>query len=39
MEELIEILDLGDAMAETRCSAAAGPQIDNFFGPFHWSHC
>jgi hypothetical protein len=39
MEERLEILDLGDAMIETRCSAAGGPQIDNFYGPFHWNHC
>jgi hypothetical protein len=39
MEERLEILDLGDAMVETRCSAVGGPQIDNFYGPFHWAHC
>lgn len=38
MEVQLVILDLGDAMIETCCSATAGPQIDNFYGPFHW-HC
>jgi hypothetical protein len=37
MEVQLEILDLGDAMVETRCSIVNGPQIDNFYGPAHWS--
>jgi hypothetical protein len=37
MEEQLTILDLGDVMVETRCSAATGPQVDTFYGAFHWN--
>jgi hypothetical protein len=35
--EQLEIIDLGDAMAETRCSAAFAPQFDNLYGAGHRS--
>jgi hypothetical protein len=35
--EQLEIIDLGDAMMETRCSFALGPQYDSLYGPGHWS--
>jgi hypothetical protein len=37
MEVQMEILDLGDAMVETRCSTINGPQSDYLYGPFHYS--
>jgi hypothetical protein len=37
MQEL-EILDLGDVMVETRCSAVAGAFVDFLYGPHRW-HC
>jgi hypothetical protein len=36
MQEL-DILDLGDAMLETRCSSIGGPTTDYLYGPFRWS--
>lgn len=36
MLEQLDIVDLGDAMAETRCSLTAGPQLDWTYGPGHW---
>jgi hypothetical protein len=35
--EQLEIIDLGDAMAETRCSFSPGPAFDSLYGPGHWS--
>ena len=35
--EQLEILDLGDAMTETRCSAAVAPNFDNLYGAGHRS--
>jgi hypothetical protein len=37
MEELIEILDLGDAMTETRCYSVTGPTFDAIYGPGRWT--
>lgn len=37
MQEQLEILDLGDAMLETKCSAATGPFVDFLWGPHHWT--
>lgn len=37
MQELFEIVDLGDAMAETRCSMALGPTYDFLYGAGHWT--
>ena len=34
--EQLEIIDLGDAMTETRCSLTVGPQFDFVYGPGHW---
>jgi hypothetical protein len=34
--EQLEIVDLGDAMTETRCSMAIGPQFDFLYGAGHW---
>jgi hypothetical protein len=31
--EQLEIIDLGDAMVETRCNQAFAPQFDNLYGP------
>jgi hypothetical protein len=39
MEEQLAILDLGDAMVETKCSVTAGSQVDFLYGPFHWNFC
>jgi hypothetical protein len=36
MLEQLDIVDLGDAMAETRCSLTIGSQYDFQFGPGHW---
>lgn len=36
MQEL-EIIDLGDAMLETKCAAYAGPAYDSFYGPFRYT--
>ena len=36
MQEQLAIVDLGDAMLETRCSLAIGPQFDFTFGAGHW---
>ena len=36
MQELLDVVDLGDAMTETRCSLTPGPQYDFTFGPNHW---
>jgi hypothetical protein len=33
--EQLEIIDLGDAMTETRCSQAVAPQFDAFYGVGH----
>lgn len=34
--EQLNIVDLGDAMTETRCSATIGSQFDFTWGPGHW---
>jgi len=34
--EQLEIVDLGDAMTETRCSLTIGSQFDFTYGPNHW---
>lgn len=34
--EQLDIVDLGDAMTETRCSMTLGSQFDAFFGAGHW---
>lgn len=34
--EQLNIVDLGDAMTETRCSATIGSQFDFTYGPGHW---
>jgi hypothetical protein len=34
--EQLNIVDLGDAMTETRCSVTVGPQLDFLYGPGHW---
>jgi hypothetical protein len=36
MQEL-DILDLGDAMLETRCANIGGPTTDYLYGPFRWN--
>jgi hypothetical protein len=36
MQEQLEIIDLGDAMLETRCTQTVGPQFDFAFGAGHW---
>ncbi len=36
MQEL-EILDLGDAMIETRCASVAGLFFDYLYGPHRWT--
>ena len=33
--EQLEIIDLGDAMAETRCTLAPAMSFDNLWGPGH----
>jgi hypothetical protein len=33
--EQLEIIDLGDAMVETRCNQVFAPQYDNLYGPGH----
>jgi hypothetical protein len=33
--EQLEIVDLGDAMTETRCSLTIGPYFDFLYGPGH----
>ena len=33
----LEILDLGDAMLETRCSNISGAFLDFIYGPHRWS--
>jgi hypothetical protein len=35
--EQLEIIDLGDAMMETRCSMLFAPSYDNLYGPGHWA--
>ena len=35
--EQLEIIDLGDAMMETRCSFVLGPAYDNMYGAGHRS--
>jgi hypothetical protein len=37
MDVQLEILDLGDAMVETRCASPFGPVSDYLYGPFHYS--
>jgi hypothetical protein len=37
MQEQLEIIDLGDAMMETRCTITPGGAYDNLYGPGHWS--
>jgi hypothetical protein len=37
MQEQLEIIDLGDAMTETRCSLAPGPSYDFLYGVGHWT--
>jgi hypothetical protein len=37
MQEQLAILDLGDAMVETRCSITGGQTYDYLYGPFHWT--
>jgi hypothetical protein len=37
MQEQLEIVDLGDAMAETKCSITGGSTYDFLYGPFHWT--
>jgi hypothetical protein len=37
MQEPLDIFDLGDAMTETRCSVAFGPQYDFLYGAGHWA--
>lgn len=36
MQEL-EIIDLGDAMLETKCATIPGGAYDSFYGPFRYS--
>lgn len=36
MQEL-EIIDLGDAVLETKCTAVPGPGYDFFYGPSQYS--
>lgn len=36
MQEQLEIVDLGDAMTETRCNLTPGPSYDNLYGPGFW---
>lgn len=36
MQEL-EIIDLGDAMFETKCASIAGQTYDFLYGPFRWN--
>jgi hypothetical protein len=38
MQEQFEIIDLGDAMTETRCAATPGAAYDFLYGPGRW-HC
>jgi hypothetical protein len=33
--EQLEIIDLGDAMTETRCTMTPAISIDNLYGPGH----
>jgi hypothetical protein len=35
--EQLEIIDLGDAMTETRCTQTAAPSFDGLYGPGHRS--
>lgn len=35
MQELLEIIDLGDAVTETRCTMVFGPQFDFLYGAGH----
>jgi hypothetical protein len=37
MQEQLEIIDLGDAMAETRCTLSPGAQWDFLYGHGHWA--
>lgn len=37
MREQLEIIDLGDAMTETRCAIPTGSSYDFLYGPGHWS--
>lgn len=37
MQEQLEIIDLGDAMEETRCAAFHGSVYDYVYGPGRWS--
>lgn len=34
--EQLNIVDLGNAMTETRCSVTVGAQLDFIYGPGHW---
>jgi hypothetical protein len=36
MLEQLDIVDLGDAVLETRCTQTVGPQFDFTFGAGHW---
>ena len=38
MQEQLEILDLGDAITETRCSMTPGASYDFLYGAGRW-HC
>lgn len=35
--EHLEIIDLGDAMTETRCTVTQEFTYDSFYGPRHWT--
>lgn len=35
--EQLEVIDLGDAMTETRCAMFVSSTYDNIYGPTHWS--
>lgn len=37
MQEQLGIIDLGDAMTETRCNLSPGPWYDNLYGAGHWT--
>jgi hypothetical protein len=37
MQEQLEVIDLGDAMKETRCASFLGSVYDFIYGPGRWS--
>jgi hypothetical protein len=37
MPEQLEIVDLGDAMVETKCYITPGASFDFTYGPGHWN--